>query len=850
MAAIGLLSGGLPRAQDVEPDKSPPAKKEPAEPRPPDQKPANGTATNAPNPPNAPNAPSTSDEPAPVWMDEVEVTATASPLIRLRSSLSGSVMYSDQLQQSVPSSAADILRNIPGVLSQASGGEGNANVEVRGLPQGGGAKFTQFQEDGLPVLEFGDMPFATADTFLRVDYNVDRLEVIRGGTASTFASDSPGGVFNFISKTGETAGGNVAFSRGLDFDESRVDFDYGRPINKDWRFHLGGFYRTGEGPRTVGFDGESGGQLKGNLTRSFENGYIRLNFKVLEDHAPVYLPVPVSITGTNSDPKVDSLPGFDVLNGAMQSPYFRRDISVDQHGKRVFTDIADGYYSKSRSLGGEMEFRPAEGWKIQDKFKVAQTSGLFVGPYPAEVAPASTLATEIGGPGATLRYATGPRAGQAITNPDTLNGNGLAIRTHLFDTTLNNLDNMVNDLKVTKTFDLAGGTADLTLGFYKSRQTIAQDWHWNTYLQDVRGENSALLDVVDASGNLVTQNGVVAYGAPFWGINVTRSFDVDYDTNAPYLSMNWEKGPLDIDGSLRYDIASASGTYATASGTVPFDVNGDGVIEGPEQAVPITDLANPSPVDYTHHYLSYTLGANYLLTKNWAVFGRISEGGRANADRLLFGGGVQPNGGVDERVAINKVRQLEGGVKWQGQRTRALVTLFHSTVTFTDQDLTSLTTRFIDRSFEANGVELEFDYYLRHGFSLRGGLTYAVTKVIKDELDPASEGSQINPNLVYQLTVAYDDPSNKWGGGVNFIGTSENHLHNVGLVTPAFVEVNAFLTYQLSKGLSVSLLCNNVFDTIGLTEIPNASGGVTPTGVNTGRSINGRTLGVVLKYSF
>lgn len=831
IAVIALLAGILPRAQDLRDNLDQRV----------DQVPVTAAKT---------DKETTADENfgEPVWLDEMVVTASVSPLIRIRSSLSGSVLYADQFQQSAPSNAADILRNVPGILAQASGGEGNANVSARGLPQSGGAKLVQFQEDGLPVLDFGNMPFATADTFLRVDYNVDQLEVIRGGSAATFASNAPGGVFNFISKTGEVAGGNVAFSRGLDFDESRLDFDYGRPLNEDWRFHIGGFYRLGEGPRTVGYTAEKGGQLKGNITRAFEGGFVRLNFKLLEDRSPVFLPVPVSITGTNSDPDVDSLPGFDVRNGAMQSRYFRRDVSVNQYGVPVVTDIADGYYSKSQAIGGELEFTPAEGWKVQDKFRIANTSGLFVGPYPAQVAPASTLATEIGGPGATLRYATGPRAGQPVTDPDALNGNGLAVRTHLFNTELNDLDNMSNDLKVTKTFDLAGGTAAVTLGYFKSRQIIAQDWHWNTYLQDVRGEDSVLLDVVDAGGNVVTQNGLVAYGAPFWGLNLTRSLDVRYDTDAPHLAMTWEKGPLNLDASVRYDITRASGTYATATGTTAFDVDGDGVIEGPEQAVPITDLGNPSPVDYTHHYLSYALGANYLVTKNWALFARVAEGGRANADRLLFGGGVQPDGSVDERVAINKVQQVEGGAKWQGERSRLLATLFHATTTFTDQNITSVTNRFTDRTFSANGIELQADYYFANGFSLHGGLTYTRAEITKDELNPAAEGRQINPDLVYQLTVGYENKSSRWGGWLNFIGTTENP--SAALATPAFVQVNALLSYQLAKGLSVSLVGNNILNTIGLTEIPNADGGVTPTGVNTARSINGRTLGVVLKYSF
>jgi len=96
-----------------------------------------------------------------------------------------------------------------------------------------------------------------------------------------------------------------------------------------------------------------------------------------------------------------------------------------------------------------------------------------VGPYPARIDTASTLAEAIGGAGATLRYATGPQAGQPVANPATLNGNGLAVGAHLLNTTLNNLDNRSLDVKFAKAFAGDGQTTRLTLGYFKSQQ-----WHF------------------------------------------------------------------------------------------------------------------------------------------------------------------------------------------------------------------------------------------------------------------------------------------------------------------------------------------------------------------------------------
>ncbi len=131
------------------------------------------------------------------------VTAVAQGQNRLESSVSVSALDAESIADLNPSSSADLIRQIPGIRSEASGGEGNANIAVRGIPVStGGARYIQLQEDGLPVLEFGDIVFGNADNFVRADRNVGRVEAVRGGSASTFASNSPGGVINFISKTG------------------------------------------------------------------------------------------------------------------------------------------------------------------------------------------------------------------------------------------------------------------------------------------------------------------------------------------------------------------------------------------------------------------------------------------------------------------------------------------------------------------------------------------------------------------------------------------------------------------------------------------------------------------------
>jgi len=96
-------------------------------------------------------------------LDEVVVTGTVNPKSKLKSSVSISTLRPNDIAGSTPRTTAEIFRMIPGVRSESSGGEGNTNIAVRGVPiSAGGSKYLQLQEDGLPIFMFGDIAFATS----------------------------------------------------------------------------------------------------------------------------------------------------------------------------------------------------------------------------------------------------------------------------------------------------------------------------------------------------------------------------------------------------------------------------------------------------------------------------------------------------------------------------------------------------------------------------------------------------------------------------------------------------------------------------------------------------------------
>lgn len=781
---------------------------------------------------------------------EIIVTAVARGQNVLESSVSVSSLDSKALVDLAPRSSAELIRQIPGIRSESSGGEGNANIAVRGLPvASGGAKFLQLQEDGLPILEFGDITFGNADIFLRTDYNIARVEAVRGGSASTFASNSPGGVINFISKTGDREGGSFGLTAGLDYREYRADFDYGGRLGPNTTFHLGGYSHIGAGPREVGYDGARGGQIKANITQKFDGGYIRFYGKYLNDHSVGYLPNPVVVTGTNADPVYTSVTNFSINSASLHSRYFAPITTLDQDNKVQTYNINEGMHPKVLAGGVEAQFGVG-GFTVTNRFRYSDISGAFVSPFPGSVTGAQAAANAIGGAGSRLYFVSGPQSGQLVTNPATLGGNGLVANIVTFNTRLNSLDNLTNDLRATTEFDLGGGKATLTGGFYYSQQDIDTAWLWTSHLMTVEGNgNAVLLDVRNAAGVPQTQNGTVGYSAAFFGNCCRRSYDLKYTTKAPFASLGLEFGGLSLDGSVRWDFSRAKGRTFGDGPVSTRDINGDGTINPAETLVSVLPTTGASLIDYDTDYVSYSIGANYLITDVLSVFGRYSKGGRANADRILFNpNNVNSATGalLNSAVAVDFVKQAEVGVKYRSGGLSFYATAFDARTEEENYEATTQTV--FSRSYKARGVELEGAYRMGP-FSLSAGATYTDAQISRDNISPANVGNtpRRQADWIYQATAAYD--SELFGLGVNAVGTSDSYAQDSNqLVLPGFTAVNAFVNVRPFDGITFSLNANNVFDTKGFTEAE--EGSIPGNGIVRARSINGRTLSASVRFDF
>lgn len=769
-------------------------------------------------------------------IDDVVITGNANPKASIKTSTSISTLKMKEIINAAPRTTAEIFRTIPGIRAESSGGEGNSNITVRGVPvSAGGSRYLLVQEDGLPVLQIGDIAFGTQDQFTRFDSFVSRVEALRGGSASVFASNSPAGIINFITKTGEKEGGSITQQLGLNFKNYRTDFEYGTPINENTFISVGGFYRVGDGPRKTGFNSNNGGQFRWSFLKKFENGSFRIYGKLLDDRTAAYMPMPMKVTGTDAAPKWGSLASYDALRGAMQTIHLTKDYTMGGDGNILSSDISDGMHSVSKSIGGEFNYDFGNGWKVIEKARFSANSGQFIAPFPANVGSYNDIISSVSGYNSAVYADTNTAASTS----------GTYMLMHLFNTKLNNFNNFFNDINLSKKWD----GVKVNAGLYKGIQNISMSWLWNSYLQEVSDNNARMIEVKNAAGQNLSPNGLLAYGVPAWGNCCNRNYDTKYDVTAPYAQIEINAiDKLSLDFGARYDLGNVTGSFAGGNGqTAAIDMNGNGTIDPNEQKVATVDK-NITPVDYDYNIFGYSVGANYSINEKNAVFARISKGGSASADRILFSGYNYTN--TDDpaldAVKVNEVKQVEGGYKLRGAGYFLNTTLFYANTIEANYEAT--TQKKTENNYKSVGVEFDGYYRFNQTFDVKAGFTYTKAE-IKDAIDPTIEGNtpRRTPTLMYSLNP--NASIGKFSTGFYLIGATKSYAQdNNKLIMPGYVLVNPYLSYQFLKNLGVSVNANNIFDAIGVTEAE--EGSIPSNGIVRGRPLPGRSLSMSIKFDF
>lgn len=817
-----------------------------------------------------------------------EVIVTGVPgggATKLEASVSVSSVPAEELINLAPRSTAEIFRSLPGIRAESSGGGGNANITIRGIPLAtGGSKYMQLQEDGLPVLEFGDINFGNTDNWMRSDWTIDRIESIRGGSASTFASNSPGGIINMISKTGGDEAGSVGISLGLDYDEFRTDFEYGGVLSDDITYHIGGFFRDGEGVRDTGFNGDSGGQIKANITREFADGFLRLYAKHIDDKVTTYLPSAVVVEGGGS---YGGLPGFDASTQTTHSAQTNNITTFDQFGNPVSRAVSDGIQSNVSAFGFEFEKDITDRLTVNNKFRNSDISGGFISPFTDGFAGGTdTIANK----GAAL-CASASVGGVSLDCSGgvvaTINGvaadpNQLAYTNLLFDTQIHDLGLMANDFELIwedDGFRVSGG-------LYYSKQAIKTSWNsWHTRMQTLDGANSQNIHYVavgaglDAGGApvdvVLADNGALTQSFLSW------NWDLEYRTFAPYVNFGFDIGDrATLDVSARYDDVQARGQRldGCCGGNMAYDLNGNGsvgqfevqngvitrldsdallenpgatsagFIAGGVRALNETNAAVTN-VNYDADNTSFSIGGTYLLTDDSSVFARFSDGGRAIADRLTqVGGSLNPDGSLSSTTdGFDNVQQIEIGYKHSGSNWSFFATYFNTVTEETQAELTSGLT-FV-REYEANGIELEGDIDITDTFVIRGNATWTDAEISKDRDNPAVVGNTPRRQADFIYTIIPEYRGDRFVAGVALQGSTDFFLQdNNGLKQEAYTLVNLFGNWDITEDLTAYINVNNLTDEFVITEAEEGSGVVGD--IIRARPLSGRSSSIGITYRF
>jgi iron complex outermembrane recepter protein len=302
----------------------------------------------------------------PLQLETMVVTGTQSPRVNLDASVAVTTLTSTEVQAAAPRSTTEMLRYVPGFTRvESSGGEVNENISIRGIL---GVEYVAFLEDGLPVFPTMHTFFMNADNLFRFDSNIDRMEVVRGGSSPLFGSNTPGAIVNFINKTGGDVFGGTMQATGGSKGLARYDLNMNGPFGEDWRFNVGGFYRYDHGVRDPGYPGIRGGQLKANITRLLDNGYLRFSVKHIDDRNEFIVPLPF----TNPD-NPEYVPGFSDYGSMITAEGLDLRVDIPRNGTLTLP-LDNGLRTQATWFTADASLDLSDDWHLQNTAQVMQNN--------------------------------------------------------------------------------------------------------------------------------------------------------------------------------------------------------------------------------------------------------------------------------------------------------------------------------------------------------------------------------------------------------------------------------------------------------------------------------------------
>jgi outer membrane receptor protein involved in Fe transport len=814
--------------------------------------------------------PDKADDAPGLMMNTIVVTGSSTALRKLDTPYAISTLSQENIREDAPRSMVDLLRSLPGITVENSGGEGGGeNVVVRGLPWAG-FRLLDVEEDGLPLFVSNYERELNVDEVYRLDLDTTQVELVRGGTAPIFSDNGSGGVLNFITNHGTAKPqGEIEATTGS-HNLARLDATVSGPLTDKLLFSLGGFYRTDDGQRPAGFGpADNGGQFKIAFTYKFsDQSKIWADFKYLDDRNIFYSDIPLQspVNGASLRSLID--PNFGALDSAR---FLHVDILALNGSGGVETldrNLADGIHPDVKTLTVGGDFDLGGGWKLTDRARYVDGSVLFNAILNGSASrAASLLAADLPQAQAAFPTATSLRYVYAGTNTvfDPASTDGLTM-TNTWETTTSKYSDLVDSFRaVNKVRSPTYGAHDVTLGVDVSYFTFSQAQLNGTIVTDVKNQPDLLdIQALNASGQtvgLVTDDGFSSFGG---GDLIGEAHGVSASL---YGLETWRVQPnVQLDVGVRHEMQQNSG-YLGLIGTEAVATT------GPLAARTLTGLVGWRPYSKFLDGTSWTVGGAYSVDRNANLFVRYASAYSLPRLSDQWGGlndgrfGTLPNG---RPIPTTRIGQAEGGVKYASGDVQLAAIGFWSH--FSDLNASTYVTnsagQLVNQSLLINtttyGVEFEGAWRPKPWFELTTAATLQNPTVDKAStfsttVSAASiTGRNITRTPPYTITVqpTYVFKVGSVTGRAYFSAFAEARRYQDFIndsVLPAYQTLDFGSIFNLRGGWGLDMHVLNLTNSAGLTEgnarAPLANS-LNPEKSTSGRPIFGRsfTLSVLKRW--
>ncbi len=804
----------------------------------------------------------------------VTATPTAGGVKLLNASFSVTTANLTQIHDAMPSSAADLLKIVPGLWAESSGGATGANIELAGFPGGGDAPYVTAQINGSPVFESPTLSFMANSSLIRLDDTVQRVEVVQGGPSAVYSNGQIGATVNYILRHGTaTPHGEMGLTLGSE-GLYRLDGYYGGPLARHWYFSIGGFYRESSGIRKSQFPSDRGGQLTATLYHTWSNGNLLLWGRSLNDKNLFITDVPVAVSPNGQN--VSAFPGFDPHTGTFAGNATRA-ITVEEfpcstpapncQPGTISADLANGRGANIHMFGADLNLHQGA-WQLSDNLGYTggtmPTNALFNNLAPETLSSfiASELAT-VNAPAAPSGSVMSATGGAPFTSGagTWVNGGGaVGMNTEVaslgFWIVSKKIQSFTNDIRLSRKL-FRGNT--LTVGNYFASYSSNDSWYLGNNELMTATPNAQLINVTlttdpgcptattagGACTAYVTQNGIL--GGSFYTLQ-DRYTGRDI---AGYLSDQWTIGPWLLDAEYRLENHVIDGTI---EGNQNQNLDGNLLTLYNNSVSVVTGQWTPS--NYDHTLGAWSVGANYDFTHHMSAYVRVNGGYHfPSFDDLRSG---TPD--------TQQIKNYEVGFKAQTSNFFTSLTLFHRQFFGVPFQAFLANGSQATATYGANSTGLlwsaDWEPIQRLQLRLIGDwqdskYTHYCTQFnAAGQCTASNDGTylQRQPRVQLRFTPQYSLPQT-WGALTVFSTYSyiDQRYSNPGnqQILPSYYTLDAGVVADIGSHFELRLQGTNLTNQIGLTE---GNARVLTSGISNGfemaRPIFGREGQIQLKYLF